>query len=132
MSLFSELNRRNVLRVAVAYLATAWLLTEVAGTIFPMFGFGDTPARIVVILLAIGFPLFLVFSWVFEITPEGLKLEKGVDRNAPSPAISTRRLDRAIIVLMALALGYFGVDKFVLEPGRVAEIVKETAQQARS
>lgn len=132
MSLFSELNRRNVFRVAVAYLAAAWLLTEVAGTIFPMFGFGDTPARIVVILLAIGFPLFLAFSWVFEITPEGLKLEKGVDRNAPSPAISTRRLDRAIIVLMALALGYFGVDKFVLEPGRVAEIVSKTAQQARS
>ncbi len=132
MSLFSELNRRNVLRVAVAYLAAAWLLTQVAGTFFPMFGFGDTPARIVVILLAIGFPLFLAFAWVFEITPEGLKLEKSVDRSALSPATSNRRLDRAIIVLMALALGYFGVDKFVLQPGRVAEIVKETARQARS
>ncbi len=132
MSLFSELKRRNVFRVAIAYLAASWLLTEVAGTLFPMFGFGDAPARIVVILLAIGFPLFLVFSWVYELTPEGLKLEKDVDRTGAAPRAGTTRLDRVIIVLLALALGYFAVDKFVLEPARVAEIVEQTAQQARS
>jgi TolB-like protein len=132
MSLFTELKRRNVFRVAIAYLAAAWLLSEVATTLFPLFGFGDTPARIVVVLLAIGFPLFLVFSWVFEFTPEGLKLEKDVRREASITRKTGKVLDRAVIVLLILAVGYFAVDKFVLEPARVAEIVAETAQQARS
>ncbi len=132
MSLISELKRRNVLRVAIAYLAAAWLLTEVAGTLFPMFGFGDTPARVTVIVLAIGFPLFLIFSWAFEITPEGLRFEKDVDRTATAPAAGTRPLDRAIIVLLALALGYLAFDKFVLDPARDARLVEQAAQQARS
>ena len=105
MSLFNELKRRNVFRVAIAYLAAAWLLTEVAGTLFPMFGFGDAPARIAVIILAIGFPLFLVFSWVFELTPEGLKLERDIDRTLAVTRKSGKQLDRIIIVLLALALG---------------------------
>jgi TolB-like protein/Tfp pilus assembly protein PilF len=132
MSLFSELKRRNVLRVAIAYLAAAWLLTEVAETLFPMFGFGAAPARITVIVLAIGFPLFIIFSWVFELTPEGLMLEKDVQREVSITARTGKQLDRMIIVLLALALGYFAFDKFVLEPARVAAIVQETAQQARS
>jgi len=132
MSIYSELKRRNVFRVAIAYLAAAWLLSEVATTLFPLFGFSDTPARIIVILLAIGFPLFLVFSWVFEITPEGLQLEKDVLRDVSITQKADKKLDRAIIVLLILAVGYFAVDKFVLEPARVVEIVEETAQQARS
>jgi TolB-like protein/Tfp pilus assembly protein PilF len=132
VSFFTELKRRNVLRVAIAYLAGAWLLSEVAITLFPLFGFSDTPGRIVVILLAIGFPLFLVFSWIFEITPEGLKLEKDVQREASLTRKTDKKLDRAIIVLLILAVGYFAVDKFILEPGRVADIVEETTQQVRS
>jgi len=132
MSLFSELKRRNVLRVAIAYLAGAWLLVEVTDTIFPYFNLGETAVRILIILLAIGFPLFLIFSWVFEFTPEGLKLEKDVRREASVTAKTGRTLDRAIIVLLALAFGYLAVDKFVLEPGRVADIVEKTAHQARS
>ncbi len=132
MSLYRELKRRNVFRVAIAYLAASWLLIEVAETIFPLYGFGDTPARIVVTLLAIGFPLFLVFSWVFEITPEGLKLEKDVKREKSVAPQTGKKLDRVIIVLLALALGYFAFDKFVLEPARVSDLVEETVQQARS
>ena len=132
MSLYHELKRRNVLRVAIAYLAGSWLLIEVTETIFPLFGFDDTLARIVVILLAIGFPLFLLFSWVFEITPEGLKKEKDIDRAASLTHKTGKQLDRIIIVLLALALGYFALDKFVLGPARVSDLVEETAQQARS
>jgi len=132
MSLYHELKRRNVFRVAIAYLAGSWLLVEVAETVFPLYGFDDTPARIVVTLLAIGFPLFLVFSWVFELTPEGLKKEKDIDRTAAVTRKSGKQLDRIIIVLLALALGYFAFDKFVLEPARVADIVQETAEQART
>jgi TolB-like protein len=132
MSLYRELKRRNVIRVAIAYLAGSWLLVEVAETIFPLFGFDDAPARIMVIVLAIGFPLFLLFSWVFEITPEGLKKEKDIDRAASVTPKTGKQLDRIIIVLLALALGYFALDKFVLEPARVSDLVEETAQQARS
>jgi TolB-like protein len=132
MSLFRELKRRNVFRVGIAYLAASWLLIEVAETIFPLYGFGDTPARIVVTLLAIGFPLFLVFSWVFEITPEGLKLEKDVRREESITPRTGKKLDRIIIVLLALALGYLAFDRFVLDPARDAELVEKTTQQARS
>ena len=132
MSLYHELKRRNVIRVAIAYLAGSWLLIEVAETIFPLFGFDDTPARIMVIVLAIGFPLFLLFSWVFEITPEGLKREKDIKREESITPRTGKQLDRIIIVLLALALGYFAFDKFVLEPARVSDLVEETAQQARS
>ena len=132
MSFFTELKRRNVFRVAVAYLAGAWLLVEVTDTLFSIYGLPESTARIVVTLLAIGFPITLVLSWIYELTPEGLKLEKDVDRTLPSTRTDTRRLDRAIIVLLVLALGYFAFDKFVLEPARVVEIVEEAAQQARS
>jgi TolB-like protein len=132
MSLYRELKRRNVFRVAIAYLAGSWLLVEVAETIFPLYGFGDTPARVIVTLLAIGFPLFLVFSWVFEITPEGLKLERDIRREESITPQTGKKLDRIIIVLLALALGYFAFDKFILDPTRDAELVEETAQQTRS
>ena len=101
MSLYQELKRRNVLRVAIAYLAGSWLLVEIAETIFPLFGFDDTPARILVTVLAIGFPLFLLFSWVFEITPEGLKKEKDIDRTVSVTHKTGKQLDRIIIVLLA-------------------------------
>jgi TolB-like protein/exonuclease VII small subunit len=132
MSLFSELKRRNVFRVAVAYLAASWLLVEVTDTVFPYFNLGESAVRILIIVLAIGFPLFLIFSWVFEITPEGLKLEKDIDRTTPIARESSKSFDRVIIVLLVLAVGYFAFDKFVLDPARDAELVEETAQQARS
>ena len=132
MSLYHELKRRNVLRVAIAYLAGSWLLVEVAETIFPLFGFDDTPARILVIVLAIGFPLFLLFSWVFEITPEGLKKEKDIDRTASVTHKTGKQLDRIIIVLLALALAYFAFDKFVLDPVRDDRIVVAARQEGRT
>ena len=132
MRLVSELKRRNVLRVGAAYIVAAWLVIQVAETIFPLFGYGDTPTRLVVIVLSIGFIPSLVFSWVFEITPEGLKRDADVDRDHSITQVTGKKLDRIILVVLALALAYFAFDKFVLEPTRVAEIVAETAQQARS
>lgn len=132
MSLYSELKRRNVFRVAIAYLAAAWLLSEVATTLFPLFGFGEAPARIVVILLAIGFPLFLIFSWVFEITPEGLMLEKDIQREHSITAKTGKTLNRVIIVLLGLALGYFAFDKFVLDPVEDEQIALSALQEGRS
>jgi adenylate cyclase len=132
MTFYQELKHRNVFRVGAAYIIAAWLIIQVAETIFPLYGFGDTPARLVVTFLAIGFPLFLLFSWVFEFTPEGLKLERDVTREESITPKTGKKLDRIIIVLLALGLGYFAVDKFVFDPARDAALVEETAQLARS
>ena len=83
---FSELKRRNVVRMAGLYLVGAWLLVQVAGTVLPMFGAPDWLPRSVVIIVAIGFLPALIFSWVFELTPQGLKRDEEVPRD---------RIDRA-------------------------------------
>jgi len=129
MFIFKELRRRNVFRVAAAYLAGAWLLIEVGQTLLPLYGFSDSAIRLVVTLLAIGFPLILILSWVFELTPEGFKLEKDVDRSVALTQHTGKKLDGVIIVLLALALGYFAIDKFVLEPAREAALVETTTAE---
>ena len=132
MSFLNELKRRNVLRVGAAYIVVAWLIIQVAETILPLFGFGDTPARLVVVVLAIAFIPSLIFAWVFEITPEGLKRDADVDREQSITPVTGKKLDRIILIVLALALGYFAFDKFVLDPTRDAELVEETVQKARS
>jgi hypothetical protein len=114
----AEIKRRNVARMAGLYLVGAWLLVQVAGTVLPMFGAPEWLPRSIVILLAIGFIPALIFSWIFELTPEGLKRDEEV---APEESIApqtARRMDRMIIVVLALALGYFAFDKFALAPRR--------------
>jgi len=126
MSLWGEIRRRNVHRVAIAYVAAAWLLIQVVETLFPVFGLSENAIRVVVIILAVGFVPAAVLSWVFEWTPEGLRRDS--ETTAPAPAAHTRRFDAAIIAMLVLAVAYFAVDKFVLDPSRdVAE--RETARQ---
>jgi TolB-like protein/Tfp pilus assembly protein PilF len=116
----SELKRRNVVRMAGLYLVGAWLLTQVASTVLPMFGAPDWLPRTIVILLAIAFVPALIFSWVFELTPQGLKRDEDV---APDQSIAPqtgRRMNHMIFAVLVLALGYFAFDKFVLTPKRDA------------
>src|SRR6202795_1962867 len=123
MSLFSELKRRNVIRVAGLYLVGAWLLTQVASTLLPTFDVPSWALRGLIITLAVGFIPAVIFSWVFELTSEGLKREDDV---APEHSITPqtgRRMDRMIIVALVLALAYFAFDKFVLTPRREAALV---------
>ena len=129
MTLFKELKRRNVLRIAAAYVVAAWLLIQVAETIFPLFGFDDTPARVIVTLLAIGFVPTMVLAWVFELTPEGLRKESDVDHSRPASLQSDKKLDRIIMLVLALALGYFAVDKFVLDPQREAVLQAQKVEE---
>jgi len=132
MSLFSELKRRNVLRVGGAYVVTAWLVIQVVETIFPAFGFGDSAVRIVTIVFAIGLIPTLIFAWVFELTPEGLKKESEVDRSQSITPYTGKRLDRMIMVVLALALGYFAFDSFILDPRREANMRELQAEQLAS
>ena len=129
MSFFVELKRRNVIRVAVAYVVAAWLVIQVVETIFPAFGFGDAAIRTVVIVLAIGLVPVVIFAWAFELTPEGLKREKDVDRSQSVAPRTGKQLDRVIMVVLALALGYFAFDKFVLAPQRTADLQQELTEQ---
>ena len=117
---FAELKRRNVVRAAGLYLVGAWLLTQVASTVLPMFGAPDWLPRTIVSLLAIGFIPALIFSWVFELTPQGLKRDEDVRPEESIAPQTARRMDRMIIAVLLLALGYFVFDKFVLTPRRQA------------
>ncbi len=132
MSFFSELKRRNVIRVGIAYLASTWLLIQVLETLLPIFDLPATSVRVVVIVLAIGFVPVTVFAWVFELTPEGLKRDDGIDLAAPNSGRVNKHFDRAVMVVLALALGYFAFDKFVLDPARDLEMIGEATAQARA
>ncbi len=81
MSLFAELKRRNVIRVAIAYVAVSWLLVQVIETLFPVYGLSDAAIRIVVVIIGVGFIPVLVVAWVFELTPDWVKRDSEVDRS---------------------------------------------------
>jgi len=116
MPLYQELKRRNVFRVAIAYLAAAWLLTEVAGTLFPAFGIPDWGVRFLVIVFALGFVPALIISWVYEITPEGLKRETEVVRDTSITHLTAKRLDMFTIGLIVVALAFILTDRLWLNP----------------
>ena len=123
MSFFEELKRRNVFRVAIAYLAGAWLLIEVAGTLFPSFGVPDWGVRFVVIVLALGFLPALIISWAYELTPEGLKREKDVVRDTSISHFTAKRLDGITIGLIVVALVFIVTDRFWLSPKQAEQAV---------
>jgi TolB-like protein/Tfp pilus assembly protein PilF len=128
MSILRELKRRNVIKVAIAYAIVAWLSIEVTATVFPILKLPDWSVTLVTALLLIGFPVALIFAWAFEITPEGIKLEKDVDRSQSITHITGRKIDYLIIAALVLALGFFAFDKFVLDPSRDTELVRATTQ----
>ena len=132
MSFFAELRRRNVLRVGAAYIVTGWLIIQVVETVLPAYGYGDAAIRLVVSLLAIGLIPTLIFAWAFELTPEGIKKEKDIERNHSITPNTGKKLDRIIMVVLALALGYFAVDKFVFSQSRETAIAESARQEGRS
>jgi adenylate cyclase len=130
VTIIDELKRRNVLRVATAYIVVAWLLIQVAETLFPLFGYGPAPARVVVIVVTIGLVPALILSWIFELTPQGLQRDDGKPKQVGERHV--KKLDQVIIVTLVLALAYFAVDKFVFDPARDAALVEATTDRARS
>jgi TolB-like protein len=100
---FSELKRRRVYSVAVAYVVVAWLLIQVATQVFPFFSIPNWVVRLVVLLAIIGFPIAVVCAWAFEMTPEGIKLEGDVDRRLTRK--TGRKLTALIVIVAAVAAG---------------------------
>lgn len=116
-SLFSELKRRNVLRAAAFYAAAAWLLIQIATQVFPFFSIPDWTVRLVVVAVIIGFPFAMAFSWFYEWTPEGLKRESEVDRDASITPATGRRIDHWIIAVLGLAVVFLLASSFVAHNG---------------
>ncbi len=112
MSLFQELKRRNVIRVAIAYAVIGWVVAQVAEFAFENFGAPDWVLKSVIVILLLGLPIAILFAWAFEMTPEGIKREKEVDRSHSIAPQTGKKLDRVIIAVMAVALVWFAWDKF--------------------
>jgi serine/threonine-protein kinase len=105
-NLFSELKRRNVYKVAVAYAIVGWLLTQVATQVFPFFEIPNWGIRLVVLIIAIGFPIALIIAWAFELTPEGLKRTEFADE-LPRKSSRNRAWIYVVIVAGAISVGLF-------------------------
>jgi hypothetical protein len=116
---FAKLKRRNVYKVAVAYAVVSWLLIQIATQVFPFFEIPNWAVRLVVLLLILGFPVALILSWAFEVTPEGIKRAAEVE---PNEAI-TRKTGRKLVgITMALAVVAAGLFAFqVLRPRLMRE-----------
>jgi len=120
LSLINELKRRNVFKVSATYLTLGWVVMEVTGVVVPALHLPESIPSIVMWLGVIGFPFVVIFSWVFELTPEGLKRESEVDRTASITHVTSKRLDYVIIAMLAVAIGLFVADRFFLVGARLA------------
>jgi adenylate cyclase len=124
---FAELKHRNVVRVALLYLVVCWLILEPIHVVFHMLEVPVWANRLVLILMAVGLPAVVVFAWAFEVTPDGLKPTVEVDANKSIRSLTGHRLDRAILVVLVIALGYFVADRFWLSEHGKAEEQREIA-----
>ncbi len=115
--LFQELKRRNVIRVALAYLAAGWLVLQVVQLVLESTSAPDWVMQVFLLAIAVGFPFAVLFAWAFELTPEGIKREREVDRDKSITHQTGRKLNRAIIVVLAAAVAFLLVDKFVIRAG---------------
>ena len=131
MGLLSELKRRNVFRMAALYLVAAWLIMQVAGVVIDLAVLPDWTGQVVLALLTIGFPIALLFSWFYELTPEGLSLEVDVEPGESITHITGRRIDFIVIALLSAAVILFawhtwwspaGTNRSI-EPGGVIESI---------
>ena len=114
MSFFAELKRRNVLRAAAFYAASAWLFVQVATQVFPFFHIAEWVVRWIVVAAAIGFPFAILLSWFYEWTPQGFQRESEIVPNESITRQSDKKLDRWIIAILALAVVLLLADKLIL------------------
>ena len=106
-SFFAELKRRNVYKVAVAYAVVSWLLIQASSIFFPAFDAPPWVMKIFIIVIIFGFPVALIFSWAFEITPEGIKLESEIEPNKSIKRGTGRKIVAVTIALAVIAAGLF-------------------------
>jgi len=132
MGLVSELRRRNVFRVAIAYVIIAWLILQVGDTLAPALHLGEWVNTALAFFLILGLPIALIFAWAFELTPEGVKLEKDVVRSESVTRLTGRKFDLAIIGLLAIAVVFLVVDNYVLHDETAAVKSEQTEQTVQT
>src|SRR6184192_594223 len=119
---FAELKRRNVYKVAIAYAVVAWLLIQAASIFLPAFDAPPWVMKIFIIVIIFGFPVALIFSWAFEITPEGIKLESEIE---PSKSIKRRTGRKIVAVTIALAVIAVGLFVYQLVQPQVGTSLRD-------
>ena len=117
IGLVAELKRRSVVRVGVAYVIVAWVLLQVGEIVFDFLDVPDWSGKLLIVFLSLGLPIALFLAWAFELTPEGVKLEKNVDRSKSTARHTGRKLDFIVIAILAMAVVFFVVDKFFWSVG---------------
>jgi DNA-binding winged helix-turn-helix (wHTH) protein/predicted transcriptional regulator len=115
--LFTELKRRSVFRVGIAYLISAWVLLQIGDIAFDFLEVPAWAGKLLIVFLVLGLPIALILAWAFELTPEGVKLDKDVDRSNSNSRQAGRKLDFTIIAILAIAVVFFVLDKFVWAGG---------------
>jgi len=126
-SVWEELQRRNVVKVGVAYAIVGWLLIEVSSVLLPAFEAPEWILRVVILLIAIGFVLALILSWAFELTPQGVARTEDVPESESITKTTGQKLNTVIIAALLLALGFVVVDNYVLDDAEPDAAVQETA-----
>jgi len=131
MSFFAELKRRNVIRMAILYLVASWVLLQLTDVLSSLLPVPEWTGSLVVLLLALGFAPALIFAWVFEMTPEGLRRERDVERGQSITAETGGKLNRAIAVLLVIAIAGLAVDRMIPErdAGEAASAVQQEPVQ---
>jgi TolB-like protein/Tfp pilus assembly protein PilF len=109
---FSELQRRNVYKVAVAYGVVSWLLIQITTQLFPVFEIPTWAVRLVILVLALGFPVALVLAWAYELTPEGVKRTEEIDPKQPGSRSTSRTLDFIIIGVLITVIAVLTFQRF--------------------
>ena len=115
MSLFGELQRRNVIKVSIAYVIVSWLLIQIADVILPTFGAPPWVMQVFVFFLALGLPVAILLAWAFEMTPDGIKATSSVEQTQSTTSISGQRLNYIVMSLLALAVVFMVADNYLLE-----------------
>jgi hypothetical protein len=129
---FGELKRRNVYKVAVAYAIVGWLLVQIATQVFPFLEIPTWVVRLVILLVAVGFPIALVIAWAFELTPEGIKRTEDVDLAASARQPRKHVWIFVAIVGAALSVGLFFIGRYTGRNTATASELQNRSQYCRS
>jgi TolB-like protein/glutaredoxin-related protein len=131
VSLFKELQRRNVFKVGATYVIVAWLIMQIGEVMAPALHLPAWIQSALAFFLILGFPVAILLSWAFDLSPEGLRLEKSAEGKTSTAHSSGQKLNVAITALLFIAVTFLAFDKFVFDPQREADRTETAADDAR-
>src|SRR5437764_6360966 len=129
-SFFSELKRRNVYKVAVAYAVVGWLIAQIATQIFPFLEIPNWVVRLVIVLIAIGFPIALIIAWAFEATPEGIKRTEDVDPSVVARAPKKHVWIYVVVIGVAISVVLFFLGRYTAGNKSAERIADQLPQKS--